>query len=280
MTARTFIELLTATRQAFIENLTLQAHYGLDAAKTWDEQFSKVSFEGALTYVFSYCIWIYESIVFAKADEITATISAKHEFSIPWYTAISKAFQLGDALVYNDATYRHDYPVFDESKQIVKFTTIRQRQITGVTKLQVFATKANKVALTVDELAAFSAYIALQGAAGTHFQFISLAPDQLVINLTVYYDPQILTAAGAKLSDGTKPVELAVNDYLNAIKYGGVFNRTKCTDKIQEAAGVNDVVMGDVRLNGDLSNGREFESASGFYNAQTITVTYVPNYAN
>lgn len=280
MTRKTFTEVLAATRQAFIENLTLQSYYGYDSSLTWDEIFSKSSFEGALTYVFSFCVWIFQNDIYDTADEITASIASEHEFSIPWYTGISKYFQLGDSLVYDESTYKYAYSVIDESKQIVKFTTIRERQIEGVTKLQVFATKAEKAAMTVDELAAFSGYITQRGAAGTHFQFISLAPDQLVLNMTVYYDPQILKANGEKLSDGTKTVDIAVNAYLDAILYGGKFNRTKQTDKIQVADGVNDVVLGDVYLNGDLNNSREFESASGFYVAQTITVTYIPNYAN
>jgi len=164
------------------------------------------------------------------------------------------------------------------TKQIIKFTTIRQRQVEGVTKLQVFATKANKTALTTDELAAFSAYITQTGAAGTHFEFISLNPDQLIINLTVYYDPQILSSTGVSLSDGTKPIEISINSYLNGIKYGGTFNRTRQTDAVQLASGVNDVVLGDISVNADLNNLQSFESASGFYTAQTINAIYIPNY--
>jgi len=280
MARRTFTEILTATRQRFIENLTLQAYYGLDASLTWDEQFSKSSFEGALTYVSSYVVFLYESIVYDKADEVMATIATEHEFSVPWYADLALAFQLGDEVVYNDTTQKHDYAVVDETKKIVKYSQVRRRQISGVTKLQVFATKANKVALTVDELNAFTAYVTKKGAAGDHFQFISLAPDQLVLNMKVYYDPQILKSTGEKLSDGTKPVDLAVSDYLNSIKYAGAFNRTKQTDSIQSADGVIDVVLENVLLNGDLNTDREFESASGFFVAQTINVTYISTNAD
>ena len=274
MIARTLTDILNSTRQQWIENITLQNLYTLDASKTWDEQFSNVSLESIITYVFSYCIWIFENIVFDKSTEVVATIESNALFSIPWYSALAKAFQLGDELTYNSETYRYDYATVDALKQIIEFTAIRQRQIEGVTKLQVFATKANKAAMTVDELAAFSGYITNKGAAGTHFQFISLAPDQLVINADVYYNAQVLKSNGEKLSDGTKPVDLAVTDYLNNILYAGAFNRTKLTDKMQLADGVTDVVLGDVRLNGDLNNSREFESESGFYTATTITITY------
>ncbi len=272
--ARTLNEILLLTRQTWIDNLVLRAAYELNPDLSWDEQFSATSVESQITYVISYVIWLFEMIVSDITDQITTQIAAQQPFSVPWYTDIAKRFQIGDQLQYNEDTYKFDYAVIDQSKQIVKYVAIRQRQIEGVTKLQVFATKANKVAMTADELQAFSSYITQKGAAGTHFQFISLAPDELIINLTVYYNPQIIGADGLLLSDGSNPVQLAVNTYLNSIQYAGVFNRTKLTDSVQNADGVNDVILGDVRLNGDLNNARQFESASGFYSATTINVTY------
>lgn len=271
---RTLNEILLATRQAWIDDQVLRSIYELDVDKSWDDQFSTVSVESAITYVVSYVIWIYEKIVSDHSSEIINQIALQQPFSVPWYIVIAKAFQLGDQLEYNEVTYKFDYPLIDASKQIVKYVAIRQRQIEGVTKLQVFATKADKAAMTTDELLAFSSYITQCGAAGTHFQFISLAPDSLEINLTVYYDPQILSSSGLLLSDGSNTVQTAINDYLNGIQYAGVFNRTRLTDSVQVASGIRDVLLGDVRLNGDLNNNRQFESASGFYQATTINVTY------
>ena len=275
--ARTLTDISLAVKADFVANLTLQSIYGLDASLSFDDQFSRVSVEAILIYIWSMAVFIHESYIDTKTTEIESNIASEYLFSIPWYSNIALAFQLGDSLEFNEATNKFEYPVIDPAKQIIKFTTVRQRLVSGVTKLQVYAAKANKTALTTDELAAFSGYIAQRGAAGTHFQFISLAPDQLELNLTVYYDPQILKATGEKLSDGIKSVEKAINNYLNGIKYGGVFNRTRQTDAIQLADGVNDIILGDVKVNGDLNNAREFESTSGFYVATTINVTYIAN---
>ena len=276
--ARTLSNILLAVRTDFVENITMQSIYGFDTSLTFEKQFSIVSFESVLTYIIATAIYLYESIVSAKVDEIESQIASKYPFSIPWYSDMALTFQIGDSLLFDETIYKFTYPVIDLTKQIIKFTTIRQRQVEGVTKLQVFATKANKTALTTDELAAFSAYITQTGAAGTHFEFISLNPDQLIINLTVYYDPQILSSTGVSLSDGTKPIEISINSYLNGIKYGGTFNRTRQADAVQLASGVNDVVLGDISVNADLNNLQSFESASGFYTAQTINAIYIPNY--
>lgn len=280
MTARTLTEILTTIRQAWIDNATLAALYDLEISKTWDEQFSKVSLESLLTYIMAYATFIYENIVYDLSASLEALIEAKHEFSIPWYTAVARAFQLGDELVLNATTYAWEYPTIDETKQIVKFTTIRQRQIEGVTKLQIYATKEGKAAMTADELAAFRGYMTDRGAAGTHFQFISLDPDRLKIYMTVYYDPQLLSSIGQSLSTGEFVVNNAIVDFLSNIRYGGVYNRTRQIDAVQAVSGVRDVELGDVFLNEDLMSAREFESASGFYQADLISITYTPQHDN
>jgi len=44
------------------------------------------------------------------------------------------------------------------------------------------------------------------------------------------------------------PVEDAINNYLHGIVYGGSLNKTKLVDAIQGAAGVVDVVLGEVSV--------------------------------
>jgi hypothetical protein len=276
--ARTLDEIKQAIRADFVANITLQEAYGLDPAKTFDEQFSKVSLEAVFTFIVASAIYLFELIVDQKKAEVENMVAVEMPFSIPWYYAKSLAFQLGDLVTFDETTYKFAYPVIDETKRIVKYAAIRQREVSGVTRLQVFASKANKAALTANELNAFKAYIKGIGAAGTHFDFVSLAPDQLTINLTVYYNPQLIGGDGTSTSGGNKPVNDAIDSYLGAIKYGGAFNRTKLIDVVQAASGVYDAVLGDVRMNGDLVNTQSFESPSGFYVAATVTAIYIPSY--
>lgn len=278
--ARTQTEILDAIRADFVANLTLQEAYGLDPELTFAQQFSTVSLEAIITYIVASAIYLHELIVDQKATELETQIAAEYPFSFAWYEREAKKFQLGDTLAYDEATYKFTYPVFDEDKQIIKYVAIRQREVSGVTTLQVFAAKADKVALSAPELAAFSTYMEEIAAAGTHFQFISLAPDQLEIESTIVYDPQVIDGNGNSLADGTNTVETAINSYLNGIKYSGIFNRTKLVDAIQQAAGVLDVALGDVYLNAGLNNAQSFESPSGFFEAYVITTTYTAGNKN
>lgn len=275
---RTLDEIKQAIRADFVANFALSEAYDLDTTKTFDEQFSKVSVEAIWTFIVALSIFLLESIFDAKQTQLEARIAAEYPFSFSWYYDKAKAFQLGDSLVFDESTYQFTYPVTDAAKQIIGFVAVRQREVDGVTKLQVYAAKAGKSALVVDEKAAFEAYIRQIGAAGTHFEFISLAPDQLKINLVVTYNPQLLDSTGERLAGGGKPVDDAVNAYLDGIKYSGSFSRTKLVDVVQAASGVIDVVLGDVELNDVVTNTQTFESDSGFYEAEEINVTYTAGY--
>lgn len=272
--ARTLDEIKAAIRADFVGNITLQEAYGLDATKTFDEQFSAVSLESIWTFIVATAIYLLELIIDQKQTDIESMIASDYPFSFPWYYDMARQFQLGDSLVFDETTYKFAYATPDATKQIVQYVAIRQREVSGVTKLQVYSAKANKAALSASELAAFQAYIQQIGAAGTHFEFISLAPDALTINLTVTYDPQVVGYDGTRLNGTGKPVDEAVAAYLDGIKYSGSFSRTKLVDAVQAADGVIDVVIGDVDLNGELANGQTFESPSGFFTAETINVTY------
>ena len=281
---RTFEEILNSVRTGFVENFAIRDTYNLDSNKTFEEQFSPVSLESNLTYIVANQIFLHEGIIDEHKKEIESQIAAEYPFSISWYFNKALKFQLGDTLEFNEETYRFTYPVIDESKQIIKHVAVRQIVIDNLTKLKIYATKANKESLIEggdkSKFEAFKAYITQIGAAGTHFEFVSSSPDNLKLNLTVYYNPQVLGFLGDRLSGSGKPVEESINGYLNNIRYGGAFNRTKCVDAVQLADGVVDVVLNNVYMNGNLANTQSFESPSGFFNAQEIKINYIPSYEN
>ena len=277
---RSHTEILSAIRADFVANLALQEAYEIDAEKTFEEQFSQISVESALTYIVASAIYLHELIVNDKATELESKIASEYPFTKNWYKVQFLAFQLGDNLVFDEIEQKFQYPAIDESKQKVKFVAIREREVEGVSKLHVYVTTSDKAALTVGELDAFKAYAKQIGAAGTHFQFTSLAPDQLEINLVVTYNPQLLGNSGESLADGINTVNNAIAAYLDGIRYSGMFNRTKCIDSVQNATGILDAVLGGMKMNGDTVNTQSFESPSGFFNAQTINVTYTAGNAD
>jgi hypothetical protein len=273
MQARTLQEILQQIRQSYIDNFALREKYGLDPEETFEQQFSAVSLESIMTYIYAYSTWLYENVIAAAVSDLTAQIANEYLFSFAWYARKAREFQLGDTIVFDEPSGKFKYPALDESKQIVKFISIRQI-VDGITKLRVYVCKSGKQALTDAELEAFKAYFYKIAAAGTHLEYVSQNPDQLDILLSVWRNPQIIDGGGNRLAGGGKPVEEAVQGYLDNIEYGGAFNRTKLMDAVQLAGGVNDVIIASVKMNGVARPEQSFEAPSGFYSIQSINISY------
>lgn len=89
--------------------------------------------------------------------------------------------------------------------------------------------------------------------AGTTASVFSYEPDILDIELNIWRDPMVLDEHMERISDGESVVRQAIENYLNGIKYGGVFNKTKLIDAVQQVEGVLDVTIfdGTIWCNGD-----------------------------
>lgn len=273
---RTIDEIKQSIRADFVSNSTLQDAYGLDASKSFDEQFSKVSIEAIFTFIVAVAIWTLESLMDQHRKDINEAITKNAVCSIPWYYQRCLEFQLGHFVEYNPETYRFEYPEVDEASRIIKFAAVRQLEVEGVTKLRVYVSKSDKQPLSTAELEAFSAYIREIGAAGIHHEFISQAPTALAFTLQVVRDAMVIDMAGNRLSGSGKPVEEAISAYLDGIIYGGVFNRTKLVDAIQQADGVSDVILNEVRIGGEVITSQNIESPGGafVFNPEGSQITY------
>lgn len=274
---RTIEEIKQSIRADFVANNTLREAYGLDVTKTFDEQFSKVSIEAILTYIVAVAIWALESLMSKHQSDIDAVITQNALCSIPWYHAQCLNFQLGCAVQFNPETYRFEYPEIDSTAQIIKFASVRQLEVEGVTKLRIYVSKQSKQALSAAEKQAFEAYIKEIGAAGIHYEIISQAPTSLSFTLQIVRNAMVLDMEGNRLNGGGNAVNEAISGYLDNIVYGGVFNRTKLVDAIQAADGVMDVILNEVFINSEIIGSQNIESPGGSFifdlNGSEITYT-------
>lgn len=263
--ARTIQEISANLKESFVANETLKTIYDLDASKTFDEQFSKVSLEAILIFIFSTSAWLLEQLWDTFRVETEKRINDAYVTSRQWYYRKALEFQKGDSLEFDSKTYSYRYPVIDESKQIVKNVAVRQVVDMEVTKLKIYFSDGSKQPLTGDLRNSFETYMREIGAAGTHYLFVSEAPDPLRIHLRVYYDPLVLDSKGTRLEGDGKPVEETIETYLNTLEYGGTFYASKLVDMIQNTEGVEDVELYGTTWKGTQENRRRIDADSGSF---------------
>ncbi|MBQ4278363.1 MAG: hypothetical protein IJC16_00220 [Rikenellaceae bacterium] len=277
---RTLNEILSVIKADFVAEPIIAEAYGLDPDKTFDEQFSKVSLEGAVIYVFALGMWLLEQIFGTTQEKVEQIIAANYLCSEAWYQEVCLNYQDGHTLVYDPTHRRYGYAKEDPEARIVKYASVRTVEQDGVTKLRVMVSRTDKAPLATDELERFKLYMKRAGAGGIHYDFISKASDRLQITVQINYDPLLLDSNGVKISDGTKPVEAAIANYIDTIDYNGVFNKTRLIDAIQQAEGVVDPLLGEVKYataEGAFSvlEGNSKESSSGSFTIDQLHISYL-----
>lgn len=274
--ARTVAEIKKTMTDAFMADATIREKYGLKEDSTWNGSFSSVSLENIIFFIVAACCHVLESIFELHAKEVEEKISMAVVASVPWYYKMAKAFQYGDQLVLDETTQQYGYATIDENKQLVKYAAVRDRG-TSV-QILVSGEKSGKpVALSNDVLTVFKQYMNRVKVAGVVLSVRSKNADKLIIKAKVYVDSLVMGADGALISDGSKPVEEAVNSYLNSILYGGTFNKTKLTNAILGVNGVNDVELGECSYKEDgitgytLIKGNNYTALSGCFIAEGLS---------
>jgi len=161
-----------------------------------------------------------------------------------WLRDRSFEFQFGDTLVYNPDNGAFEYPVIDETKQIIKRASVIEVGNQVIVKVAKEDLSGDPEKLTVSEKNSFDAYMLAIKFAGTNIAIKSEDADLLKIFYDVHYDPLVLKADGESiLNPGTFPVEDAINNFVSNLPFNGILNLTELTDAVQLAAGVKDPVL-------------------------------------
>lgn len=263
-----------------IENFRLLANTILA-----DLSVSKVAVWRLFLYVPSVAIWTMENLIDIFTTEVTTIIQDNQYGQLRWYPTVSKAFQLGDQLVWDGTKY--EYAVIDTTKQIV--TQAAATEASGLVTIKVAkGILPAIVPLSGSELNSFTFYI--KGAnsstvndgiapAGSNIAIISATNDDLKFASDLFYDPLVLASDGSLLSDpGTNPVEDAINDFINTLPFNSVFQVMAFVDAVQAVTGVNNFVVlnCDAKSNADVTytdvlaeSGQEYTTFAGYLRMAT-----------
>lgn len=279
---RTLKEIREAIEASWVSDPTLAEMYGLDPSKTFAEQYSKVSLESVLVGIFALASYTLERIVGDAQEEIGTLVDSRIPSSIPWYADQVLAYQDGYPLEWLEGQRRYGYSTLDPAARIVKHVAVREVLLqSGRMELQVLVSKDGKEPLEEEELDRLGVYLYKIAAPGTSLDLVSKESDRLKIKAQVNYDPLVLTSQGRKISDGTDPVAAAVQKYIDNIKYGGVFNKTRLVDAIQGAEGVVDVILTSVQTFSEGTYvymplaGNNYTSTSGSFIVEDLDISYL-----
>lgn len=223
---------------------TIRERYGLKEGDSFASRFSAVSLESILFYVVASAHYVLERLFDEFRRDTQQQLDRSVVATVPWYHRMALSYQHGDELRLDEERLRWTYPQEDEGKRLIRYAAVKDRG----GSIQVLVSKDKDglpEPLSSDELRAFTAYMSSIKVAGVVLSVRSLPADLLSIKARVELDPLVYLPGGVRIRDGSRPVEEAIRSYLRGITYGGVFNKTKLVDAIQQVEGVRDVELGD-----------------------------------
>lgn len=208
---------------------------------------SRVGVWRLLIWVVATCAYAME-VVFDLFKKDLEEISKNSRFgTLPWYDSVSRNFQYGDTLIWDDDINDYVYAVENSSLKIIQRVSAIDSAPTVILKVAKLSSNIPEP-LTTPELDAFELYINQRKPAGIFVDVISIVADLLKMNINVRYDALIMTNDGQYINDmGYFPVEDAINAYISNLPFDGVMELCHLVDAIQIVEGVKSVYVNNAQ---------------------------------
>lgn len=267
---RTIAKIKKTMTDEILADPQLVQSLGLDTEKSWEAQVSTASVLNIIIYIVAVAHNLMERLFDQFKGDVEDRITVAYPGSVAWLWNRAMEYQdNSNANAYFAENGR--YASTDEDKQIVKYAAVVEEYNTVTVKVS----GANYDPLTEAQLTGFSAYMNNLKFAGVHLAISSIQSDDLTLTLRVWPNRLVMPEGNDSV------IENAVKDYLNGIRYGGVFNKTKLIDALQEVTGVTDATIESCVFYAHDNNqtvtdlsGQNYKSIAGHINLKHLTVVY------
>lgn len=267
---RTVAEIKKTMTDEILATPQLVQSLELDTTKSWEAQVSSASVLNIIIYIVALAHHIMERMFDQFKSDVEERIAAANPGSVSWlWNRVKEYEDDADANAYFAEHGR--YASADETRRVVKYAAVSEEY--NVVTIKVSG--ANYDPLTESQLAGLGAYMNNLKFAGVHLAISSIESDDLTLQLHIWRDRLIMP------SENDATIESAVKGYLNGIRYGGIFNKTKLIDALQDVLGVTDATIETCFFKAHDSNQTEtdlsdqnYKSIAGHINLKNLTVIY------
>ena len=239
--ARTKNEIKQQITDAFIRNEHIISAYGIDTSKSFEEQFSLVSFENTVFEIFAIILFLFEKIFDEHKKEVSEALSELKPHTARWYRNKALAFQYGFDLITDTDKFNNQGFTEDQisASKIVKFSAVTEADTESRLIVKIATEQGGELQpISLGQKASFDAYINEIRDAGVKITTINYLPDILKLQIKIYRDPLVLNENGQSILTGEKPVEKAIKEYFKKLPFNGELVLAHLVDTLQKVEGV------------------------------------------
>ncbi len=212
--------------------------------------------------------------------ELEAIAARSRYGTLPWYVRIIKEFQYGDPLVLIDDEWQ--YATINLANRCVNLAAAQEGPGVVNVKIAAIVGGVKQPVSAAQEIGA-QAYLMKKKPAGIRVNLINDSPDELILAVTVNYDPLVLKSNGESIANpGVFPVDLALELYLESLEFNGAYELMSQVDYIQKGLGIETVYItaASARYGANPFSPftqRYYPNAGYMTIHPSTAITYVPN---
>ncbi|MGJ1244278.1 hypothetical protein [Sphingobacterium multivorum] len=196
----------------------------------------------AMTYAIAFVVFTVESLFDLHKSEVENTLSLLKPHTQRWYREKAKLFQYGYSLITDSEVYDNssltDQQV--EDSKIIKYCAVNEAvdESRLIVKIATASSTGDLEPIGPTELIAFKSYMNEVKDAGLTITVTNYLPDILFLDMIIFYDPLIFNGSGETLLGGTKPVEIAIDQFLRQLPFNGVLQLNLLAEALRMIEGV------------------------------------------
>lgn len=206
-----------------------------------------------------------------------------------WYACKAMLFQYGKDLAPEKDYYDNTGLTGEQvaAMRIVKYAAAVESKDKSILYIKIATGDAsgNRYPLLSTQLTAFKRYINDIQYAGVRIQVVNENPDDMRLNIDIYYDPLVLNELGERL-DGLSntPIQDSIREHLRNLPFNGTYSNQGLVDVLQSIDGIH---IAEIKYSGFRHgaysqfteiNAREVAYA-GYYRItdDNLTLNFIPD---
>ena len=202
---------------------------------------SKVAIWRLWVYIISVAIWSLEKLFDLHRTDIDKRLTELKPHTARWYRSKALAFQYGFGLSLDSDKYNNQWFTEEqiEASKIIKYSAVVESKNDGRLIIKIAGEQGEQLQpITERQKQAFEEYLQEIKDAGVRLSVVNYQPDILHLQMKIVYDPLVLDSNGQSITKATKPVEMAIKDYLKRLPFNGELVLAHLIDVLQQAEGV------------------------------------------
>ena len=228
----------------FISNETVKDTYGLQNGLSFEDQFSTVSLENIIFSNVATAMFVMQELLNQFKKDVLISVNEQLPGTAGWYVYKSLLFQFGQDLV-PERDYYDNTGLTDEQiavMRIVKFAAAVESRDNSILFIKIATgdDNGNRFPLSSTQETAFRQYINDVKFAGVRTRIINEPPDEMQLEIDIYYDALVLNELGERLDgQSNTPIQDAIRSHLKNLPFNGMYTNQGLVDVLQVLDGVH-----------------------------------------